>query len=319
MIKTLLVALPLTFALAAPSLAQTFPDRAIRIVHGFGAGGNADAVSRIMAEAMTEDLGQPIVVEARPGAGGTLASGYVAGEAPDGYTLQLMVGGHSVAAALYNQLPFDSVEDFTFLSTIGQFPFFVAAQAGKYATIEDVIAAAKAAPGTLVVGHSGVGSTQHLTGELLDLQTGAQFIHVPYQGGAAASTALMGGEIDLLIDAGTVIRGQAEAGVFTVLAVTSAERWPDAPEVPTLNETVAPGFDVVSWTALGAPAGLPDDVAARLSDAIATALAKPDVQERISALGAAPTGSTGQELRALIERQIAVWTQVIDEAGVPRN
>jgi tripartite-type tricarboxylate transporter receptor subunit TctC len=319
MMKKLLVALPLAFALATPTLAQGFPDRPIRIVHGFGAGGNADAVSRIMAEAMTTDLGQPIIVEPRPGAGGTLASGYVANEAADGYTLQLMVGGHSVAAALYNQLPFDSVEDFTFLSTIGQFPFFVATRDGRFASIQEAIDAARAAPGTIVIGHSGVGSTQHLTGELLGLQTNADFIHAPYQGGAAAATALMGGEVDLIIDAGTVIRGQADAGVFTVLAVTSGERWPDAPDVPTLAETVAPGFDVVSWTALGAPAALPADVTARLSGAISAALAQPSVQASIVSLGAAPIGSTGDELRDLVARQITVWNEVITAAGVERR
>lgn len=319
MIKTLLVALPLSLALAAPSFAQGFPDRAMRIVHGFGAGGNADVVSRIMAEAMSADLGEPVVVESRPGAGGTVASGYVAGEAPDGYTMQLMVGGHAVAAALYNELPYASVDDFTFLSTIGQFPFFVAARKGEYASINALIDAALADPGGIVIGHSGVGSTQHLTGELLGLQTGAEFIHVPYQGGAAASTALMGGEVDLIIDAGTVIRGQADAGVFDILAVTSATRWPDAPDVPTLAETVAPGFDVISWTALGAPAGLPDDVADILSGAIGRALAQPGVQESISALGANPSGSTGAELQALIERQIGVWTEVIAAAGVEKR
>jgi tripartite-type tricarboxylate transporter receptor subunit TctC len=319
MIKTLLVALPLTLALATPSFAQEFPDRAMRIVHGFGAGGNADVVSRIMAEAISADLGEPVVVESRPGAGGTVASGYVAGEAADGYTMQLLVGGHAVAAALYNQLPYDSVNDYTFLSTVGQFPFFVAARKGEYESINALIEAALADPGGIVIGHSGVGSTQHLTGELLGLQTGAEFIHVPYQGGAAASTALMGGEVDLIIDAGTVIRGQADAGVFDVLAVTSGTRWPDAPDVPTLTETVAPGFDVISWTALGAPAGLPDDVAGILSGSIAKALAQPAVQESISALGANPTGSTGAELQALIERQIAVWTEVIAAAGVEKR
>lgn len=319
MIKNLLVALPLTVALAAPSFAQDFPDRAMRIVHGFGAGGNADTVSRIMAEAISADLGEPVVVESRPGAGGTVASGYVSSQEPDGYTMQLMVGGHAVAAALYNELPYESVDGFTFLSTLGQFPFFVAARAGEYESIAALIEAAKAEPGSIVVGHSGVGSTQNLTGELLDLQTGAEFIHVPYKGGAAASTALMGGEVDLIIDTGTVITGQAEAGVYDILAVTSAERWPDAPDVPTLNETVAPGFDVVSWTALGAPAGVPDDVVAILSGSISKALAQPEVADRIAALGAAPGGSTGEELKALIERQIAVWTEVIDTAGIERR
>ncbi|UWQ97214.1 tripartite tricarboxylate transporter substrate binding protein [Rhodobacteraceae bacterium M385] len=312
--------LPLTIALALPAVAQdSFPDRSLRIVHGFGPGGNADTVSRIMAEQMTQGLGEPVVVESRPGAGGTVASGYVSGEDPDGYTMQLLVGGHAVAAALYNELPFEPVDDYTFLSTLGQFPFFIAARAGEYESIEALIEAAMADPGSIVIGHSGVGSTQHLTGELLGLETGADFIHVPYQGGAAASTALMGGEVNLIIDTGTVIRGQADAGVYDILAVTSAERWPGYEDVPTVNETVAEGFDVISWTALGAPAGLPEDVEATLSEEIARVLAIDEVQEQIAALGANPQGSTGAELQALVERQIAVWTTVIDTAEIERR
>lgn len=320
MLRNLIATLPLAIALAVPAVAQdSFPDRSLRIVHGFGPGGNADTVSRIMAEQMTQGLGEPVVVESRPGAGGTVASGYVAGEDPDGYTMQLLVGGHAVAAALYNSLPFEPVDDYTFLSTIGQFPFFVAARAGEYESINALIEAALAEPGSIVIGHSGVGSTQHLTGELLGLETGAEFIHVPYQGGAAASTALMGGEVDLIIDTGTVIRGQADAGVYDILAVTSAERWPDSPDVPTLNETVAEGFDVISWTALGAPAGLPENVEAALTAEIQRVLAMEDVQAQIAALGAAPRGSTGAELQALIERQIAVRTEVIDTAEIERR
>jgi len=320
MFKKIMMALPLTVALALPATAQdNFPDRALRIVHGFGAGGNADTVSRIMAEEMTKTLGQPVVVESRPGAGGTVASGYVSNEDPDGYTMQLMVGGHTVAAALYNSLPYDSVDGFTFISTLGQFPFFVAARSGEFESIDAMIEAAKAAPGTIKIGHSGVGSTQHLTGELLALRTGAEFIHVPYKGGAAASTALMGGEVDLIIDTGTVITGQAEAGVYDVLAATSGNRWPTSPDVPTLSETVSPGFDVVSWTAIGMPAGVPDDIAARIRGDVHAALALPAVQEKISALGANPMGSSGEELKALIEGQIAVWTDVIASAGLEKR
>lgn len=320
MLRTLMTTIPLTIALALPAVAQdSFPDRALRIVHGFGPGGNADTVSRIMAEQMTQGLGQPVVVESRPGAGGTVASGYVAGEDPDGYTLQLLVGGHAVAAGLYNQLPYDTIEDFTFLSTVGQFPFFIAARAGEYDSINALIEAALANPGSIVIGHSGVGSTQHLTGELLGIETGAEFIHVPYQGGAAASTALMGGEVNLIIDTGTVIRGQADAGVYDILAVTSAERWPGYEDVPTLNETVAEGFDVISWTALGAPAGLPEDVEAALTAEIARVMELEEVQSQIAALGANPQGSTGEELQALVERQVAVWTEVIEAAEIERR
>lgn len=319
MFKKILTTLPLVAALALPAVAQEFPDRALRIVHGFGAGGNADTVSRIMAEEMSKSLGQPVVVESRPGAGGTVASGYVSKEDPDGYTMQLMVGGHAVAAALYNSLPYESVDGFTFISTLGQFPFMVAARSGEYASLEALIEAAKAAPGTIKIGHSGVGSTQHLTGELLALRTGADFLHIPYKGGAAASTALMGGEVDVVIDTGTVIRPQAEAGVYDILAITSGERWPDAPDLPTVAETVAPDFDVVSWTGIGMPAGVPDDIADKIRGAVHDALSVPAVSDKIASLGAKPSPSSGDEMTALIEGQIAVWTDVIATAGIEKR
>ena len=315
-----LTAVPVALALALPSAALAdYPNRSIRIVHGFGPGGNADAVARILADAMTQGLGQPVVVESRPGAGGTLASGYVATQAPDGYTLQLMVGGHTVAAGLYNALPYDSEADFTFLSIIGQFPFFVAARAGAFDGLADVIAQGASNPGFIRIGHAGIGSTQHLTGELLGLETGVEFLHVPYAGGAAAITALLGDEIELVIDAGTVILGQAEAGAVDVLGVTSGSRWADNPDVPTVAETVAPGFDVVSWTGIGGPAGLPDDVVEVLTAEIARVMALPEVRERITALGASPVGSSQAEFEELISTQIATWTQVIESAGIERR
>ncbi|MGH1416057.1 MAG: Bug family tripartite tricarboxylate transporter substrate binding protein [Pelagimonas sp.] len=319
MIKKLLTAVPLAIALALPVAAEDFPDRSLRIVHGFGAGGNADTVSRILAEEMSKGLGQPVVVESRPGAGGTVASGYVSGQDPDGYTMQLMVGGHAVAAALYNSLPYESVDGFTFISTLGQFPFMVAARSGEYESIQALVEAAKAAPGSIKIGHSGIGSTQHLTGELLGLRTGVDFLHIPYKGGAAASTALMGGEVDVVIDTGTVIRPQAEAGVYDILAVTSGERWPDAPDVPTVSETVAADFDVVSWTGIGMPAGVPDAIAERIRSEVHAALAIPAVSEKITSLGAKPAPSSGDEMNTLITGQIAVWTDVIDTAGIEKR
>jgi len=315
-----MIAAPLIATLAGASwAADDYPNRSIRLVHGFGAGGNADTVSRIIADEMSRGLGQPVVVESKPGGGGTVGSDYVSKSDPDGYTMQLLVGGHAVAAALYNKLPYDTMGDFTYISTIGQFPFFVATRAGKFSSIDDLIAQAKANPGSLKIGHSGVGSTQHLTGELLDLKTGAKFIHVPYKGGAAASTALLGGEVDVLIDTGTTIRGQAEAGEFDVLAVTSAVRWPDSPDVPTLDETVAPGMDIVSWTGIGMPAGVPDDIVAAVSAEMQRIMALPAVIERVAALGAKPGASTNDELRMMVETQIGVWTEVVATAGVPKR
>jgi len=319
MFKKIVMAAPILAMMAGTAFAQDdYPSRSIRFIIGFGAGGNADTVARIIGEDMTKTLGQPVVVESKPGAGGNVASDFVSKSDPDGYTIQLMVGGHAVSAALYKEQPFDPIEDFTYVSTIGQFPFFVAARAGVYSSIEDVIEQAKAAPGTLKIGHSGVGSTQHLTGELLDMEAGADFIHIPYKGGAAAATALLGGEVDLVIDAGTVVSPQAEAGEFDILAVSSKDPWPTAPEVPTLSNTVAPGLDIVSWTGVGMPAGVDPVVAEKVRAAVHAALANPEVANRIVALGAFPKATSGEEMQGMVEHQIAVWTAVVSGAGIEK-
>ena len=320
MFKKLILAIPIAAMMSSAAFAaEDYPSRAIRFIIGFGAGGNADTVARIVAEPMTKDLGQPVVVESKPGAGGNVASDFVSKSDPDGYTIQLMVGGHAVSAALYKSQPFDPINDFTFISTIGQFPFFVATRAGAFESIQDLIAKAKAAPGTLKIGHSGVGSTQHLTGELLELETGADFIHVPYKGGAAAVTAMLGGEVDVVIDTGTVLMPQKEAGAFDILAVSSKRRWMDQPDIPSLSETVAPAIDIVSWTGVGAPAGIDAAVAEKLRASVQKALANPDIAERITKLGARPSPSSGEDMRDMIERQIATWKKVVELTGIEKR
>ncbi|MEJ8476127.1 Bug family tripartite tricarboxylate transporter substrate binding protein [Roseibium algae] len=320
MLKKLMLALPVVTLMSGAAMAgDDYPDRSIRFIIGFGAGGNADTVARILAEPMTQDLGQPVVVESKPGAGGNVASDFVSKSDPDGYTIQLMVGGHAVSAALYNSQPFDPLSDFTFISTIGQFPFFVATPAGAYDSIEDLIAKAKAAPSTIKIGHSGVGSTQNLTGELLELETGADFIHVPYKGGAAAVTAMLGGEVDVVIDTGSVLKPQKEAGNFDILAVSSKRRWIDSPDIPSLAETVAPGIDIISWTGVGAPAGLDPAVTDKLRASVHKALANTDTAERISKLGAWPSPSSGKDMRKMIENQIATWKKVVELTGIQKR
>ncbi|MEP3047263.1 MAG: tripartite tricarboxylate transporter substrate binding protein [Roseibium sp.] len=320
MLKKLMRALPVVAMMSGTALAaDEYPDRSIRFMIGFGAGGNADTVARLLAEPMTKDLGQPVVVESKPGAGGNVASDFVSKSDPDGYTIQLMVGGHAVSAALYNSQPFDPLNDFTFISTIGQFPFFVATRAGAYESIEDLIAKAKAAPGSVKIGHSGVGSTQNLSGELLELETGADFLHIPYKGGAAAVTAMLGGEVDVVIDTGSILRPQKEAGAFDLLAVTSKKRWIDSPDIPSLAETVAPTIDIISWTGVGAPAGLDPAVEDKLRKAVHAAINDPQVTERISGLGAWPSPSSGQEMQAMIDRQISTWTKVVEFSGIEKR
>jgi tripartite-type tricarboxylate transporter receptor subunit TctC len=204
-------------------------------------------VSRIIANEMSHGLGQPVVVEPKPGAGGNIASASVAKSPADGYTLILLTGGHTVSTALYKSLQFDPVEDFAFISTVTRFPFFIAVRPNTFASLKELVTKAQANPGGVTFGSAGTGTTQHLTGELLALQSGTRFTHVPYLGGAAAVTALLRGEIDVLVDTGAGLAGQSAAGAIRIIGVSSKDRWRRTPEVPTVAETVLPSFDIASW------------------------------------------------------------------------
>lgn len=315
----LLVFSMLTLSPGTTAAQDTYPSRPVSLVHGFAAGGNADVMSRIMADQMSKDLGQPVVVEPKPGAGGNLASAFVAKAAPDGYTMQLLVGGHTVSAALYKKLQFEPVKDYTFISTVAKFPFFIAVKAGTYPTLQALIAKAKENAGGLNFGSAGVGTTQHLTGELLAQRTGTRFTHIPFQGGSATVTALLRGDVDFIIDTGTVIKGQAASGAIDILAVSSKQRWNLAPKVPTVAETVAPDFDIISWTGIGVPAGTPAAVADKLGTEVRRALANATVQERLRALDSEPAPSSGAEMAELIVRQIETWTRVVEQAGLEKR
>lgn len=298
---------------------DTYPSRQVSLVHGFAAGGNADTMSRIMADQMAKDMGQPFVVEPRPGAGGNIASAYVARAPADGYTVQLLVGGHTVSAALYKKLPFDPVKDYAFVSIVAKFPFFIAVKAGAFPSLQALIAKAKEKPAGLNFGSAGVGTTQHLTGELLAQRTGTRFTHIPYQGGSATVTALLRGDVDFIVETGTVVKGQASAGAIDILAVSSKERWMHTPTVPTIAETVAQDFDIISWTGIGLPAGTPPAVIEKLGMGVKRALGTATVQERLHTLDAEPAPSSGSEMDELIKRQIDTWTRVIDQAGLERR
>lgn len=308
-----------TLAFVQTGQAQnSYPDHPVRIIHGFGPGGNADTVSRLLAEPLGQRFGQPFVVEPKPGAGGQVASAYVTKEAPDGHTLMLMVGGHSVTGALYKELSFEPVDGFTFLNRISFFPFFVAAKAGTFENIEAMIAAANDG-GRVKFGSAGVGTTQHLTGELLGKETGANFLHIPYKGDAGAVAALMGGEVDMVIAAGTSVLSQAAAGELDLLAVTWDRPWDTTPDVPTLGDTVAPGFNVFSWLGLGAPAGLPEDITAALTEAVAEIVLTEEVSAKLAAIGGVAAPMEKGEFREMVAGQIDTWNKVIDEVGIERR
>ncbi len=310
----------LAFALATPAAAQeTYPNRPILLTHGFAAGGNGDVVSRIVGEAISPRLGQPVVIEPRPGAGGNTASARLVKSEPDGYTLINLTGGHAVSAAIYKSLPFDPVDDFQFVSAYGYQAFMIAVKKGNpIQTIADLIAAAKAAPGKLTYSSVGIGSTQHLAGELFCAMAGIKMIHVPYRGGSAPMTDLLGGQIDLSIDSITVIEPQMRAGAVQALGVTSGSKWWSLPDVTPVAATV-PGYDVRTWLGLATPKGTPAPVVARLNAVLRDGLADKQADERLRKLGMDVRVSSPDEMRTLVASQIANWKKVVADANIPQQ
>ncbi|WP_431285498.1 tripartite tricarboxylate transporter substrate binding protein [Humitalea sp. 24SJ18S-53] len=303
---------------AGTARAQEWPDRPIQIVQGFAAGGNADTIARVIAQPLSVALGKPVVVEGRTGAGGNIASEYVARARPDGYTLVLLTGGHAVSAAVYRSLRFDPVADFAFISTVSVFPFVVATSLGSPITdMPSLIARARANPGGTTFSSVGVGSTQHLTGELLAQATGIQLTHVPYRGGTQPLTDLMSGRIDLMVDSITVTGGAIRAGTIRALGVTSAAPWPGLEVAPIAGTT--PGFEVLSWVGLAAPAGTPAPIVQRLQAELARILQMPEIQRTLAGLGSEARASTPMEMRDFVAGQVRQWRDVVATANIERQ
>ncbi len=306
-------------ALLPTARAQSWPQRPVKVLQGFAAGGNADAIARLVSGEMGKNLGQPMVVEAMAGAGGTLASAAVARAAPDGYTLLLATGGHAVAGALYEKLPYQTVDSFQMVSTITFFPFLLVTQPdAKLRTLADLVAAARTTPGGLAYGTAGVGSTHHLVGELLSRQAAAPLLHVPFRGDSASITALLGGEIPFIVAPPTAVLGQLKAGKLRALAVTGPQRWPGMPDVPTVAEQGVAGFDVRSWAGWMLPAGTPQPIVQRLHDETLKALQLPAVKARLEEMGGEARGSTPQDMTAMVAAEVQRWSRVIADAKIPR-
>lgn len=303
-----------------PAVAQDYPTRAIRFVQGFAPGGNADVITRILGEEMSKGLGQAIVSESRPGAGGNLASEQVARMTPDGYTMVLLTTAHVISPALYKSLPFDPVKDFQFLSTVTDLPFFfVANPESRFKSIQDVVAEAKAKPGTVTVGTAGVGTGQHMCTELFASATGIKVVHVPFRGDSGAVTALLGKTVDVIVAPGTAILGNIQGGKLRALAISGPARWPPLPDVPTVAETVAPGFEMMAWVGVGTTAGVPRPVVDRLNAELRRAIATPHVSQRLRELGGFPSSSTPDEMKVKVETHIRKWTDLANKAGIPKR
>ena len=307
-------------ALPCAAQAQTYPDRPIKILQGFAPGGNADAIARAVGLEMGKGLGQTMVVEAQAGAGGTIAATSVARAKPDGYTLLLATGGHAVAGALYNNLAYRTVQDFEMVSTITYFPFLVVVPANsKFANLSALLSAAKANPEQISYGSAGIGSTHHLAGELLASMSKSQLLHVPYKGDSASLTALLAGDIPMIIAPPTAVLANIKAGKLRALATTGPQRWPGLPDVPTVADQGVPGYDVRSWAGLMAPAGTPRPVIERLNAEVQKVLPLPAVKARLEDMGGEVRGSTPEEMKTLVASQTQKWIQVVNDAKIPKQ
>ena len=299
---------------------DAYPSRPVTLTTGFAAGGNVDVISRIVAEGLAPRLGQPVIVEPRPGAGGNTASARHVNLPPDGYALISLTGGHAVSGAIYKALPFHPVDDFQMISTVGYQSFMIAVRADSpIKTVAGLIAAAKAAPGKLTYSSVGVGSTQHLAGEWFAALTGVKMTHVPYRSGSATMSDLLGGQIDVAFDTITVVDPQFRAGKAHVLGVTSGTRWWSAPDVAPVADAV-PGYDVRTWIGMAAPKGLPEPILQRLNGAVRSALADPAVADRLRKTGGMDVrASSPEEMRTMVAGQVARWKNVVADAKIPQQ
>jgi tripartite-type tricarboxylate transporter receptor subunit TctC len=312
-----LALLPVCLAAAAQA---TYPSKPITIIVPFGPGGVADITARTVGQAMSVSLKQPIVIDNRPSAGAVIGSGAVAKAKPDGYTLLLMSNANSVSAGLFKKLPYEPVKSFAPIGTLGYFDLALfVADGSPLKTVQDLVAKAKAQPGQVTVATITAGSTQNLAAELFKTTAGIDALVVPYNGTPAVQTALLAGQVDVGFEVLGPMMAQITAGSkgLRPLAVTSDKRFPGLPNVPTVQESGVPKYSVASWNALAAPAGTPPQVIERLNAAIREAVKKPEVQQRLQALGVRAEASSPTELAQLLESEIVRWKQVIVNAKIP--
>jgi len=315
--KLLIAALALFPLLAA---AQAYPTKPIRIVLPFGPGGVADITTRTIAPKLGEALGQQIVVENMPSAGGIRASETVAHARPDGYTILLLTNGNAVSKALFKSLPYDPANDFAMISTMGFFSMAIVTSGNsEVKTLKDAIAKAKANPGKMNIGTITPGGTQHLAGELFRSMAGIDAVVIPHKTTGEVVVATRNGSVDLAVDFITPLLSAIRSGALRPLAVTAGKRFPGLPDVPTASEAGVPGYDVASWNALAAPAKTPQPIIDKVHDALVKALAAPEVQKRFADLGVEGRSSTPEELRKFYESETRRWTQVVEMAKIPKQ
>jgi tripartite-type tricarboxylate transporter receptor subunit TctC len=314
-----------TFAFAAgisaPASTQEWPQRPIRIIVSFGAGGGADIISRILGQSMQERLGQPVVIENRPGAGGMIGNEAVARADKDGYTLGMMTAGQIIAATMKKSPRYDTLADFDPVSLVATASLLIVARPDFPAgTARDLVAAAKADPGKIVFASSGFGATQHLSAELFMQIAGVKMVHVPFRNSPEAISAVLGKQVDVLFDTVSALIGQVQSGELKALAVTGKDRFPVMPNVPTAIESgVLPSYDVTTWYGVFAPRGTPPAVIAKLNKTVNEILAEAAVRQRLDSAGVVVQGSTPEAFGTFMAAEYARWNAVRESAGIEQR
>ncbi len=303
---------------AAPAFAQPWPTKPVTLVVPFPAGGTTDVLARALAEKLQQSLGQPVIVESRPGAGATLGADYVAKARPDGYTLLIGAVHHTIASSVYKKLPYDFQKDFVPITGLALVPnvLVVNASATPARSVAELVAALKAHPGQWSYGSNGNGTAQHLIGTQFQNATGTTLLHVPYKGSGPLATDLLGAQIQMSFDTITPVLPHIKAGKLRALAVTTARRSSALPDVPTLEEAGLKGFDIGTWFGVLAPAATPRDIVARLNAEMVKVIQAPDFRKRMDEIGAEPTGGSSEQLAAQIRSETGKFAKLVKEANV---
>jgi tripartite-type tricarboxylate transporter receptor subunit TctC len=307
--------------LVSNSAAQTFPSRPIRLVVPLSPGGFADTPARMLAPRLSEQLGRPVIVENRPGAGGSIGWESVARSAPDGYTLAITGSTQMIGAHLYKKLPYDSFRDFTHITMIASGPYVLAVNAQKLpvSSVRELIATAKAQPGKLDFGSSGNGSSQHLVGALFNSLAGVELNHVPYKGSGPAMQDLLAAQIGITFAGVPNVLTHLRSGKLKALGVTTAKRWSELPEVPTLAEAGLPGYEATLWLSVSGPAGMPAAVVQRLQSEIAKALQDAELIASFRSAGVDALAMTQPELGSYMRSEYEKWGKVVRDTGATVN
>jgi tripartite-type tricarboxylate transporter receptor subunit TctC len=297
--------------------AQAFPSKPLTLVVGFAPGGAGDLISRRVGQKMSQNLGQPVVVENRPGAGAVSAATGVAKSPPDGHTMLLTGNGMTLTSVLFKSLPYSLQRDFRPVSTLAYFDLsFITSGDSEFKSLAELFAWAKANPGKLSIGSARIGSTQHLAAELFKSMAGVDMVHVPYKGATPAMMDVISGHVSMGFMTSLGALEQIQAGKLRPLAVAYAKRLPELPDVPTMAEAGLDDFEVSSWNGLAAPAGTPQPILRKLNEEVNKILAMPDVREQLRTLGAQPVGGTPQAFADYVNAEIKKWREVIKAAGI---